>query len=388
MVSTEPKLYWIGFNLVKGIGAVRFRNLLDTFGDAETAWKAPVDALRVAGLSSKIVENLCQVRSQVILEQVWNRLQALNVRVLTWDDEDYPRRLKEIEQPPPVLYVRGDMKLEDEWAVAIVGTRRITPYGRQVAEEVSGMLARNGVTIVSGLARGVDAVAHQAALHAGGRTLAVLGSGVDRIYPAENQRLAEQIIAHGAVVSDYPIGTPPDGPNFPPRNRIISGLSLAVIVIEANIDSGAMITATFAAEQGRELFAVPGNIMALQSKGTNRLIRDGARILLEPQEVLEILDLQQTAAQQDARQVLPSDPIEAQLFQVLGFEPLHVDDIRSQTGMTIEKVSSTLALMELKGLARQVGGMNYVRVREAQAEYHSKSDSPLSTDDQQRPPER
>jgi DNA processing protein len=374
MAPHEPKLYWIGFNLAKGIGAVRFRNLLDFFGDAETAWNASTEALRAAGLSSRLVENLGKLRAQVNLEQIWERIQTQNIQVLTWEDEEYPRRLKEIEKPPPVLYLRGDLKLEDDWAVAIVGTRRITAYGRQVAEEVSATLARNGVTVVSGLARGVDAVAHQAAVHAGGRTLAVLGSGVDRIYPPENQRLAEQIIGHGAVISDYPIGTPPEGPNFPPRNRIISGLSLAVIVIEANLDSGAMITATFAAEQGRELFAVPGSILAPQSKGANRLIRDGARLLLDPQEVLEILDLKQATAQQTARQVLPGDPVEAQLYQVLGPEPRHVDDIRSQTGMSIEKVSSTLALMELKGMVRQVGGMNYVRVREEQVEYHTTSD--------------
>jgi DNA processing protein len=352
MATHEPKLYWIGFNLVKGIGAVHFRNLLDTFGDAETAWNAPAENLRGAGLSSKLVVNLCQMRLQVNLELIWEHIQAQNIHVLTWEDEKYPRRLKEIEQPPPVLYLRGDLRLEDEWAVAVVGTRRITVYGRQVAEEVSGTLARNGVTVVSGLARGVDAVAHQAAIQAGGRTLAVLGSGVDRLYPPENQHLAEQIISQGAVISDYPLGTPPEGPNFPPRNRIISGLSLAVIVIEANLDSGAMITATFAAEQGRELFAVPGSILAPQSRGANRLIRDGARLLLDPQEVLEVLDLQQATAQQTARQILPGDPVEAQLYQALGSEPQHVDDIRSKTGMSIEKVSSTLALMELKGMVR------------------------------------
>jgi DNA processing protein len=388
MVSHEPKLYWIGFNLVKGIGAVRFRKLLETFGDAETAWNASTEALRAAGLSARIVENLGSFRSQVVLEQVWDRIQAQNIRVLTWEDEDYPRRLKEIDQPPPVLYVRGELKLEDEWAVAIVGTRRITPYGRQVTEEVSGTLARNGVTVVSGLARGVDAVAHQTAVQAGGRTLAVLGSGVDRIYPPENQRLADQILSHGAVISDYPLGTPPEGPNFPPRNRIISGLSLAVIVIEANIDSGAMITATFAAEQGRELFAVPGNILAPQSRGANRLIRDGARPLLDPQEVLEILDLQQAASQQTARLILPQDPVEAQLYQVLGAEPLHVDEIRSQSGMSIEKVSSTLALMELKGMVRQVGGMNYVRVREAPGEYQATSEQGSGISDPEHLPDR
>ena len=167
---------------------------METFGDAARAWHASAEALRAAGLPARVVENLCQLRSQVVLEQVWERTQAQNIQVLTWEDEDYPRRLKEIEQPPPVLYIRGAVKLDDDWAVAIVGTRRITPYGRQVAEEVASTLARNGVTVVSGLARGVDAVAHQAAVQANGRTLAVLGSGVDRIYPPENRRLAEQIM--------------------------------------------------------------------------------------------------------------------------------------------------------------------------------------------------
>jgi DNA processing protein len=368
---SDPRLYWIGFNLVKGIGAVRVRALLDFFGDAQIAWQAPADALREAGLSQKIVENLCQIRAQVSLEQVWERIQSQGIQVLTWEDDAYPRRLKEIEQPPPVLYLRGELKSEDEWAVAIVGTRRITAYGRQVTEEVAGYLARNGVTVVSGLARGVDAVAHQSALNAGGRTLAVLGSGVDRVYPPENHRLSEQIMLHGALISDYPPGTPPEGSNFPPRNRIISGLALAVIIIEAALDSGAMITASFGVEQGRDVFAVPGNILAPQSKGTNRLIQEGARPLLDPQDVLEALNLTMVTEQRTARQVLPGDPTEAQLFQVLGPEPLHVDDIRAQTGMPIEKVSATLALMELKGMIRQVGGMSYVRVREEQAEYHA-----------------
>jgi DNA processing protein len=192
---------------------------------------------------------------------------------------------------------------------------------------------------------------------------------VDRIYPPEHQQLAEQMIARGAVLSDYALGTPPEGPNFPPRNRIISGLSLAVVITEAGLDSGAMITASFAAEQGRDVFAVPGSILAPQSQGANRLIQDGARPLLSPQDVLEALNLSMVTEQRAARSALPSDPVEAQIFQVLGPEPLHVDDIRNQTGMPIEKVSATLALMELKGMVRQVGGMNYVRVREEPGEY-------------------
>jgi DNA processing protein len=267
------------------------------------------------------------------------------------------------------LYVRGSLTAEDEWAVAIVGTRRVTAYGRQVAEEVASALAHNGVTVVSGLARGVDSIAHQAALNAGGRTLAVLGNGVDQIYPPENRRLAEQIMAYGGLVSDYPLGTQPDGINFPPRNRIISGLSIAVIVVEAGETSGALITATFAAEQGRDVFAVPGNINAPQSKGTNRLIRDGAQPLLSAQDVLEALDLTRVTEHRAVRVALPADPVERRLFQLLSQEPMHVDEIRSQTEMPIAAVSAALAMMELKGMVRQVGGMNYVAVHERPETY-------------------
>ncbi|RPI30929.1 MAG: DNA-protecting protein DprA [Chloroflexota bacterium] len=368
---SDSRLYWIGFNLVKGIGAVRFRALLDVFGDAESAWKAPADALRSAGLSARIIENLVKVRAQVSLEQLWNQIQAEKIQVITWDDENYPRRLKEIDQPPPVIYARGELLAEDEWAVAIVGTRRITSYGRQVSEEVASTLARNGVTVVSGLARGVDGVAHQSALNAGGRTLAVLGSGVNRVYPPEHRRLAEQIIARGALISDYPPGTPPDAGNFPPRNRIISGLSMAVVVVEAGAESGALITASFAAEQGREVFAVPGNIMAPQSQGTNRLVQQGAHPLLDMKELLDILDLTRVSEHKTARAALPADETEARLLKVMSGEPKHVDEIRSQTGMPIEKVSATLAMMELKGMVRQVGGMQYVTVREEGAVYNA-----------------
>jgi len=365
----ENTIFWIGFNLVKGIGAVRFKALLDYFGDAGTAWQASPQALQAAGLSPKLVKNLLKIRSQVSLELVWERMQTQGINILTWEDENYPRRLKDIDQPPPVLYLRGDLTPGDEWAVAIVGTRRITSYGRQVTEEVASTLARNGVTVVSGLARGVDAVAHQAALNAGGRTLAVLGNGVDRIYPPENRRLAEQIISQGALISDYPLGTPPAGTNFPPRNRIISGLALAVVVVEAGLDSGALITSTFAAEQGRDVFAVPGSILAHQSKGTNRLIQDGAHPLLDPQEILEVLNLTMVTEHRSARLVLPTDSTEAQLLQILSSEPLHVDDIHAKTDMPIEKVSATLAMMELKGMVRQVGGMHYVAVREPRVDY-------------------
>ncbi len=294
------------------------------------------------------------------------------IHILTWDDETYPPRLKDIEHPPPVLYVRGEFLPEDHFAVAIVGTRKVTSYGRQVTEELSTFLAANGVTVISGLARGVDAIAHSATLKAGGRTVAVLGCGVDRIYPPENRALADQMMARGALMSDYPVGTAPESSNFPPRNRIISGLSLAVIVIEAGETSGALITAEFAAEQGREVFAVPGNILAPQSKGTNKLIQNGALPLLTPQDLLQALNLTRVGEQKAARKILPANEVEAQVLNALGSEPLHVDELRNQTGLPVEKVSAALVMMELKGMVRQVGGMQYVAVREVQSGYFAK----------------
>lgn len=367
---TDPRAYWICFSYVKGIGSVRFRALLDTFGDAETAWNAPPEALQTAGLGPRIIENFRLVRTQIDPDQVWERLQHLEISTLTWDDEAYPRRLKEIDQPPPVLFLRHQLVPDDEWAVGIVGTRRATAYGRQVTEELARTLASSGVTVVSGLARGIDAAAHQAALRAGGRTIAVLGSGPDHIYPPEHRRLADEIIAHGAILSDYPPGTPPDAANFPPRNRIISGISIAVVVVEAGETSGALITANFAVEQGRDVFAVPGSIVSAQSKGTNRLIRQGATPMLDPQQVLEALNLNMVTQYRQARLAIPADATEACLLQAIGTEPTHIDEIQHQSGLPIEQVTATLSLMELKGMVRQVGGMHYVGVRELPADYH------------------
>ncbi len=365
----EQKRYWIGINLVKGIGAVRFQGLLNYFGNAEAAWYATPEALREAGLSAAIIQRFIKTRESVSLQEVWEEIVSQNINVMTWDDAAYPARLREISQPPPILYLRGEITTEDAWAVAIVGTRRVTAYGRQVTEEVATFLAQNGITVVSGLARGVDAIAHQAALKAGGRTIAVLGSGVNRIYPPEHRNLAEQIAQSGAVISDYAPNTPPEGSNFPPRNRIISGLSLATIVIEAGKTSGALITADFALEQGREIFALPGNIFAPQSKGPNKLIQKGAHPLLRPQDILETLDLTRINQHRSAQQALPTDATELQLLSVLSHEPLHVDEIRAKTALAVEKVSSTLVMMELKGMVRHVGNMNYVSVREMQGEY-------------------
>jgi DNA processing protein len=365
----DDKKFWIGFNLIKGIGAVRMQNLVAYFGDLESAWNADLASLMEAGLGAKLAERVVGAGRQMDLDQVWAKIEAQGINILTWADEEYPARLREIDQPPPVLYIRGEYLQDDLFAVAIVGTRKVTPYGRQVTEELASFLAANGITVVSGLARGVDAIAHQTALKVGGRTMAILGSGVDRIYPPEHRGLAEQMMERGAVISDYAVGTPPDASNFPPRNRIISGLSLAVVVVEAAETSGALITAEFAAEQGREVFAIPGNIYAPQSKGVNRLIQKGAQPLLTPEDLMQALDLTRVGEQKIARKILPADETEARVLDVLSGEPLHVDEIRNLAGLPIEKISATLALMELKGMVRQVGGMNYVSVREARAEY-------------------
>lgn len=346
------------------------RALLDAFdGDLASAWHAPISKFHSIGLNDRIIDNLTKVRSQIDLEQVWDRMTAAGICALTWDDEIYPRMLREIDQPPPILYVKGEVLPEDETAVAIVGTRRVTAYGKAVTEDVATHLARNRVTVVSGLARGVDAVAHKAALRAGGRTIAVLGSGVDRIYPPEHQLLAEEISESGGVVSDYPPGTAPESNNFPPRNRIISGLSLAVVVIEASETSGALITASFAADQNRDVLAVPGNITSPNSKGANLLIQQGARPLLKPEDVMEVLNLEQVNTRRMARNLLPADATEAQIYNVIGDNTLSVDEISFLSGLPIEIVSATLAMMELKGFVRNSGSMTFNAIREDSSEY-------------------
>lgn len=361
--------YWVAFNLTPGIGPMRQRALLEHFGSLERAWHASVEELRQAGLDRRSLESLVRTRQSISLQQEMARIAQVGAEVLTWEDPRYPANLRQIPDAPPLLYVLGSVLPQDEWAVAIVGTRRATLYGKEVTRRLAYGLARNGITVVSGLAHGIDAVAHRAALDAGGRTIAVLGSGVDFIYPAEHRPLAQQIQEHGALLSEYPLGTKPEAQNFPPRNRIISGLSLGVVIAEAGAHSGALITADYAAEQGRDVFAVPGNILNATSAGCNQLIRDGARPVLEVEDILEELNLRQAVEQAEARAVLPSNPTEARLMALLSEEPQHVDELGRESGLPIAVVTSTLALMELKGMVRQVGGMHYVLAREAPPSY-------------------
>ena len=297
------------------------------------------------------------------------RIEKAGIKALTWRDDSYPRRLKEVEDRPPVLYVRGELAPEDEWAVAVVGTRRATPYGRQAAEHFATDLARHRITVVSGLARGIDAVAHRSVIEAGGRTIAVMACGLDLVYPPEHAKLAASISEHGALVSDYPLGTQPRSEYFPRRNRILSALSLGVLVVEGDLDSGALITARMALDQNREVFAIPGSIYAASYRGVNQLIREGnARLVTKAEDILEELNLTMATHQPELREI-SADPTEARLLQLLSSQPIHIDEVQRVSGLPVAAVSSALAVLELKGAVRQVGPMSFVRAREVAIRY-------------------
>ncbi|HEX5689335.1 MAG TPA: DNA-processing protein DprA [Roseiflexaceae bacterium] len=361
--------YYLGFNLVYGIGPARLDRLIDYFGSLEAAWQADLLALTAAGLDAKTAEALHATRRSVDLDAELERVERAGVSMVSREDEGYPAALAQIPAPPPLLYVRGQLSAVDDWSVAVVGTRSPTTYGREAALRIAGELSAAGVTVVSGLAIGIDTIAHATALERGGRTIAVLASGLDQIYPERNRALAERIVGNGALVSEFPLGTKPMPQLFPVRNRIISGLSLATLVVEAGIKSGALITVRFALEQGRDVFAVPGPIFSPKSEGPNQLIRDGAGLVSCGQDILEALNLSSATSQQEIQAILPDDPTEAALLELVSYEAQHVDEIRRQCDLPITLVSSTLAIMELKGLVRQAGPMQYVRAREERAEY-------------------
>ncbi|MBX0330047.1 DNA-processing protein DprA [Oscillochloris sp. ZM17-4] len=353
--------YYLGFNLVPGVGPARLARLIAHCGSVEAAWRADDLDLVMAGLDARSSAALRSARAQLDLDAELERADRAGVALLSIEDPAYPALLRAAPGAPPLIYVRGSLALADAWAVAVVGTRSPTSYGREVAHRLSHDLAQRGVTVVSGLAIGVDSVAHAAALEAGGRTVAVLGSGVDLPYPERNRAMAERIIAQGALVSDYPLGTRPVAMNFPPRNRLISGMSLGTVVVEAGERSGALITVEFALEQGRDVFAVPGHIFSRQSAGTHRLLRDGATLVTCAGDILEGLNLTDAAVQHEARAELPTDPIELAMIELLGYEPQHIDGLGRAAGMPPAQVAAALAILELKGLVRQVGPMEYVR---------------------------
>jgi DNA processing protein len=370
-VNDSELKYWVALQRIPGIGPVRFGALERAFDSLADAWTAPKSALMAAGLSSRAATKLVAGRPDVDPDGELGRLYEAGVRVLTVRDEGYPPRLKEVHARPLVLFVKGDVLPEDERSVAVVGTRKASAYGREVAAALSGDLARSGVTVVSGLARGIDGIAHDAALNAGGRTIAVLGSGLDVMYPREHEGLAERVAESGALVSEFPLGTRPSPENFPRRNRIISGMSLGTLVVEASERSGALITSSLALEQNREVFAVPGNMFDPHCRATNNLIkRSGAKLVTHVEDILEELNL--TAV--DRQLEMPTDIStaaegEGDVLKHVTFDPIHIDEITRTSGLAVIEVSGALAMLELRGRIKQVGGRNYVRLRESSPPY-------------------
>lgn len=357
---TEAHRYWIAFHHVPYIGPVRTHRLLDHFGSLEAAWSADSRRLR-AVLDERSCEALVRTRATLDLDRVLERLDRAGVSVITIDDAAYPRLLREVHAPPTVLYLKGGLLPDDDRAVAIVGTRRATRYGADVAARLAGDLAQAGVTIVSGLARGIDGAAHQAALEAGGRTIAVFGTGILEIYPPQHRNLAARIEASGALISDYAPDRTVEAANFPARNRIISGLSRGVIVVEAPARSGALITADFAADQGRDVLAVPGSIFSAASAGCNQLLRDGARVVTSAQDVLDELGLAQRPVAAETQQSLLLPEEDRRLLAVLNAEPQHIDEIAEKLARPGPTVSAMLLTLELQGLVRNVGAQHYAR---------------------------
>ncbi len=371
MSGIHPDLpYWLALRRA-GLGSTNFSLLLAHFGDIASAWTAPAAELSAAGLDRQYLRAVEKARSSFDGDAELSRLEKCGARALTWLDSDFPPVLRDIPQSPPVLFIRGKKDPCFDLAVAVVGTRRVTPYGRQVAEHFCEALAGAGVAIISGLARGVDAIAHRVALEQGAPTVAVLAGGIDQVYPRENAGLADRIMEHGCLVSEYPAGIPARPDYFPRRNRILSGLAKATLVVEAGDGSGALHTANWAFEQGRDVFAIPGSVFSRQSEGTNQLIRENtAKLVATPTQLLEELNLAGSGSQlvlkastsRAAASPRPATtPDEGKLLHWIEQEALHIDEIARRSGMPIAAVSSTLQVMELKGLVRQAGPMQYLR---------------------------
>ena len=364
--------YWVAFSRIPSIGTVRMRLLEAAFPSIRDAWEAPASALKSAGLTASVLQQVTSRRSAIDPDAEMEQLERAGVRAVTWHDADYPAALKEIYDPPPVLFFKGGFTREDVSGVAVVGTRRASAYGREACASLVRDLAAAGVTIISGLARGIDAIAHTTAIESGGRTIAVMGTGVDVIYPADHKQLAARVAENGALVSEYPLGVRPDSRNFPRRNRLLSGLSLGVLVVEAPMDSGVMHTVRFALDQGRDVFAVPGSIFSPTSLGTNRLVQDGAKLVTDAADILEELNVMRLEQQPVLPGFMPMpvpEGIEAEVLQHIGVEPIHIDEVRRQSALPVANVSSTLSLLEIKGLVKQVGAMRYIRVMEPAARY-------------------
>lgn len=351
---------------VPGVGPKRIRNLIQVFETPERTLKASSQELRrVADVDLITAESIRAKANPAFAEKQIRQAEMLNVRLISFWDAGFPPLLKRIPDPPVLLYVKGNADLAGSDGIAIVGTRNPTSYGRRIAESLSSSLAGYGIPVISGMARGVDTAAHRGTLKAGGVTLAILGCGVDVVYPAENDTLYHSILEKGAVISDFPIGTEPAAPNFPKRNRIISGLSHGTVVVEAGHKSGALITGYLALEQNREVFAVPGPVGSMQSKGPNRLIKQGAKLIENAEDILQEIPKWKSSLHAEPP---PAPPIEAmseterRLWEHLAGEPVHIDRLAEMCDLSTSESLSTLLGLEIKGYVKQLPGMKFVRI--------------------------
>ncbi|NQU77304.1 DNA-protecting protein DprA [Candidatus Falkowbacteria bacterium] len=359
-------IFWNAIAKINKIGPKRFKKLYNHFPTMEAAFHASHTELLQAQIEEKIASEFILKRSEINPEKEAEILEKENIKIITVKNDNYPRLLAEIYTPPALLYYKGQISSNEEFPIAVVGTRKFTSYGKQVTEEITRELAKNGITVVSGLALGIDALAHNATLDVNGRTIAVLGSSIDfsNIYPAHNRYLSQKIIdSGGLVLSEYPIGTLPLKQNFPARNRIVSGLSLGTLVIEAPEASGALITARHALDQNREVFAVPGNINARTSIGPNNLIKMGAKAITCASDILETLDLTQATDFIENQKIVPDSPEEEALLPLLSREPVHIDELTRSSKLPVSSITSTLTMMEMKGKVKNLGHMNYVLAR-------------------------
>lgn len=352
--------YWVALSTHQKIGARTFTKLYRRFKKLEKVWQAQDRQLAEAGLDLGQIEAVKEIITNKSPDEELTRLKKYEIKVIILPDQDYPKLLKELPDPPGLLYLKGKILPQDELAIAVVGSRKFSAYGQRATEEIVYPLARSKITIVSGMALGIDAYAHQAALDAHGRTIGVMACGLDQIYPIANIRLADRILqAGGAIISEFPLGTPALRFNFPIRNRIIAGLTLGTVVIECAEGSGSLLTAAAALEYNREVFAVPGEIFAETSQGTNRLIKMGAKLVTSYQDILEELAIEEKEKIQKARQII-ADTHEEEILLKLLREPILVDTLVVKSGLQAATVNSTLVQMEMKGKVRNLGGTRYV----------------------------
>jgi len=357
---------WLALFTVPNVGPIRFISLVKHFGSPEAVLSANEKELSdLPEIGRVIASNIKRKVDWGLAEKQLELMEKNQVQLLTFKEEDYPENLESIYDPPPFLFIKGDIKKEDKNAIAMVGCRMASPYGRQITEKIGRELAKRGITIVSGLARGIDSIGHLSALEESGRTIAVFGSGLDVIYPPENKKLVERIVENGAIISEFLLGTKPEAPNFPRRNRLISGLSLGVVIVEAGAKSGALLTAQFALEQNREVFAIPGNIGAKNSEGTNQLIKQGAKLVTSVEDILEELNLIKSVQQEEKNQIERDlsqlSEMEKSIYNLIAHEPYHIDKIAQETHVTTSCALSTLLSLELKGFIKQLSGKMFVR---------------------------